>query len=289
MNDNHIVLQKLISNTLQRLSPSFGEREARAMIREILLRIKGWTPVDIAVKQGEMVSDYLEEEINKIVDRLLNGEPIQYIFGVAYFYGMDFKVNQSTLIPRPETSMLVDVIIKEYGDRQDLRVLDLGTGSGCIAIALARNLRFPEVSGVDISGEAINVAKENGKNLKVGVNFKCEDMLTMSVEPDSYDIIVSNPPYIAEREKDEMSKNVLDYEPASALFVPDDDPLKFYKAIIRIAREGLTANGRLFFEINPLYAEELRSELASAGFEDIEIVKYIDGKDRFIKAKKPEN
>lgn len=274
-----------------KLAARYGEREAAAMVDEMMYRIKGWDRVQTIIRAGDEASDYVAGMTERTVKRLLDGEPLQYIFGKAQFYGMDFTVTPDTLIPRPETAQLVDMIVDRYGRRSDLSVLDLGTGSGCIAIALARNLPFPkEVTGIDISDKALAVARENAKSLKVNVNFAKADMLSSesfeSVISGNYDIIVSNPPYIAQHEAKDMDSNVLEHEPHTALFVPDDDPLLFYKAIARIAAARLNDNGSLFLEINPLYANELRSMLKQQGFADIDIVKDMQKADRFAIAKK---
>jgi len=229
--------------------------------------------------------------VNATVSRLLGGEPIQYIFGKAHFYGMDFTVTPDTLIPRPETAQLVDMIVDRYGRQPDLRVLDIGTGSGCIAIALARNLTFPgNVTAIDISSKALDVARINAGELKVSVNFLLTDMLDRQSFAHQvngpFDIIVSNPPYIARLEAKEMERHVLDHEPHSALFVPDDDPLLFYRAIAAIAGDMLTADGSLYLEINPIYAKQLVKMLNGHGFSGIDVEKDMQQADRFIIARR---
>ena len=210
---------------------------------------------------------------------------MEFIFGNADFYGMKLKVTRDTLIPRPETAELVDLIVKE-NNRKDLRVIDLGTGSGCIAIALSRNLPFAEVTAVDIS-----VARENAKALHCDINFVNADIISLADNHDTaikgpFDIIVSNPPYIAENEKSEMDKNVTEFEPESALFVPDSDPLKFYKAELKYAETALSDGGRIYFEINPIYAEELKQLTEKSGFSDVELIRDSFGKERFLSASK---
>ena len=224
-----------------------------------------------------------------IIERLLHFEPIQYIFGHVLWNGLDLKVTPATLIPRPETAELVERIqsTDRYADRiqtdnASLRVLDVGTGSGCIAIALKK--RYPEwhVTGIDISAEAIEVAKENAKRNNVEVDFQVADIFNLqsSISNLQYDIVVSNPPYVCEREKSSMKSNVLDYEPASALFVPDNDPLRFYR---RIAELHL---GRyLFFEINEAYPAEMEALLNELGYTDIIVTKDMYGKARIIEGR----
>jgi release factor glutamine methyltransferase len=217
----------------------------------------------------------------------LKNEPIQYIFGSARFYGNSLKVTHATLIPRPETEELVALIDKENRET-DLRVLDVGTGSGCIAITLARVLRFPIVDAIDISEDALAVAQENAQSLRVNVNFKKGDALAMEMpKTPIYDIIVSNPPYIADKEREDMSQNVLQYEPHTALFVPDNDPLRFYRAIGDYGTKALKGGGRLYFEINPLYVEEMRAMLDAMGYKEIRVVRDLPGKERMMVAVKP--
>ncbi len=277
---------KAIVNTL---SPRYGEGEGKAMARIIFENIKGWKPVDLAIKANEHLTSFAVEQIDDVVSRLMANEPIQYIFGNTWFYGMRFKVTRDTLIPRPETAELVDVIVNE-NRRKDLRVLDLCTGSGCIAVAIARNLPFSNVTGADISDKALAVAEENSASLHAGVVFEKADILSTGGQSlfsgRTFDIIVSNPPYIADSEKKEMESNVLDFEPALALFVPDDDPLEFYRAIFSIGSEVLVPDGVVYCEINPLYAKDLVKLGNSAGFGDVRILRDSYGKERFMIARR---
>lgn len=285
--DGGKLLKEVAASVRDRLTPKYGEGEARAMCRIIFENLKGWSPVDMAIRANEPVSDFICGKVDEVVEKLLDDQPIQLIFGNADFYGMNFKVTTDTLIPRPETAELVDIIVKE-NQQKDLAVLDAGTGTGCIAIALARNLPFADVTAIDISEKALDVAKSNATALKTRVNFQRADMLALDKSPiagESFDIIVSNPPYIAEKEKPEMPRNVLDFEPASALFVPDSDPLRFYSALLHAAIDGmLRAGGRIYFEINPLYASQLESLARDLGLQDISVIRDSFGKLRFMKA-----
>lgn len=286
-----MTLQELMADARKRLTPAYGEREASAMVDEMMWRIKGWDRTKTLTEWNTTVTGYLAGRVDATVKQLLAGEPIQYIFGRAQFYGLDFAVSPATLIPRPETAQLVDMIVDRYRDATDMRVLDLGTGSGCIAIALGRNLPFTsDITAVDISEKALEVARQNAAYLKVKVTFICGDMLaddfTEKHQYRNYDIIVSNPPYIAQHEAAGMERNVLEHEPHGALFVPDDDPLLFYRAIARIASERLEENGTLFLEINPLFAKELAEMLREHGFQNIDIEKDMQKADRFIIAKR---
>lgn len=281
-------LKSVIAGIINRLSPKYGTGEAREMSRIIFENLKGWNPVEIAIRQDEPISSFITEKVDKVVGRLLDDEPIQQIFGNAYFYGMKLKVTRDTLIPRPETAELVDIIVKE-NPAKDLRVLDAGTGSGCIAIALSRNLLFPDVTAIDISGKALDVAAENARQLRAAIDFRHADILSLpeGLEGLTFDIIVSNPPYIAEKEKAKMDRNVLDYEPESALFVPDSDPLKFYTALLHVAKGSLLSpGGKIYFEINPEYASQLRQEAESLGFTEVTLTRDSYGKHRFLSAKK---
>ena len=205
-----MTLGQSIAETRKRLEPHYSDGEARALVREILFRLKGWTPVDIAVKADEPVSGFIQSKISEAVDRLLRDEPVQYIFRRATFYGLDFTVTPDVLIPRPETAELVDIIVGDHSGQSDLRVADLCTGSGCIACALARNLPFAEVTAIDISEPAIAVARENASQLKVDVDVRRDDVLALTPpEAPLYDIIVSNPPYITQSEKTSVDANVL--------------------------------------------------------------------------------
>lgn len=219
--------------------------------------------------------------MQEIIARLLHFEPIQYIFGHTLWCGLDLKVSPATLIPRPETAELVELISHSQDPASNCRVLDIGTGSGCIAIALKKQHPEWDVTGIDISAQAIEIARENAQRNGVEVNFMVRDIFAdcaeLNEENSHYDIVVSNPPYICEREKSGMRRNVLEYEPASALFVPDNDPLLFYR---RIA--SLRWGTQLFFEINESFAKETEDVLREQGYTDIRTIKDIYGKERIV-------
>lgn len=276
----------LFREIIGRLSPQYGEGEAKAMCRLIFCNLKGWSVTDLIINEDREVSEYIIEKINGILERLGADEPLQYILGEARFYGMDLKVDRSVLIPRHETEELVDLIVRE-NPGSDLRVLDIGTGSGAIAIALSRNLRFPHVTAVDISESALAVAHENALSLHARIDFRREDIFTYEPPRRAFDIIVSNPPYIAEKEKRDMARNVLDYEPESALFVPDENPLIYYRRISSVAMWALNDGGRLYFEINPLYASGLKDMLNASGYVDVRIIDDISHRPRMASAQKP--
>lgn len=287
MNTKAMKLNECIRRATDRLIAVYPPGESKWLVRIIFEQLKGYTTVDLLMKSNDEVSEFIAGKVEAIVDRLLRHEPIQYIFGETKFYGLRLKVNRSTLIPRPETEELVDMIVKDWNRQTDLRVLDICTGSGCIAIALARNLPFALVRAIDISKEAIEVARDNSASLKTKVDFSVADALTLRPVTREYDIIVSNPPYIAYSERTSMDANVLDYEPSTALFVPDDDPLLFYRSIAEYAKTSLAPGGRLYMEINPLFTAELQSLLSSKFGNGIQILPDIHGHNRFAIASQP--
>ena len=271
----------------RRLTLVVGEREAYWMARDIIDDILGYSEVEMLIKGNEVLSDFVIGKIDSVVERVERGEPLQYVLGWARFEGNRYMVTPDTLIPRPETQELVDIIISRHGEEKDLRVMDVGTGSGCIAISLARGLKFAQVSAIDISQQALEVARENAKMLKTRVNFECRDALSLTPKRgEKYDIIVSNPPYIAEYERKDMEHSVLDYEPSTALFVPNDDPLRFYRAIASFAVEALSQDGHIYYEINPLFATDMVEMMRGMGYNDIEIINDMQGRKRMLCARK---
>ncbi|MBT8277338.1 MAG: peptide chain release factor N(5)-glutamine methyltransferase [Bacteroidia bacterium] len=248
------------------------------MLGESLL---GYSRIALALNASEEIRPEDLLKFNDALERLKNEEPIQYIIGVTEFYGLPFKVSPETLIPRPETEELVEWIIRQ--NKEQAVILDIGTGSGCIAITLAKNLKESVVSALDVSVEALKVAAYNAQHNKVSIDFITKDILAIDKLPSQYDIIVSNPPYVRNLEKKTMSDNVLQFEPSAALFVPDDDPLKFYRKISSLAKTHLKEGGSLFFEINEYLGEELVALLKNFDFKNIELGQDFRGKDRFIK------
>lgn len=278
-------MKETLKKLREELYPLYGKGESEAIIRIIFHHLKGWSLTDILIRQEEELSPYIKEEIDKILARLLKYEPVQYITGEARFHGMDMRIKPGVLIPRPETDELVDIIVNENKDREDLEILDLCTGSGCIAIALSRSLKFPKTDALDNSPVAIEVAEENAKKLFAKIKFIQENIFEWQ-PTNKYDIIVSNPPYVGKDEAKLMEPNVLKYEPADAIFTPEGEPLIFYKRIAEIAEVSLKGNGKLYLEINPLHVEELKAFLSRRGFIDIEAIRDSFGKTRFITAKK---
>ncbi len=241
--------------------------------------------------QPELVIDKKQETvIFQALSELKLEKPIQHIIGTAYFMDLDFKVNEHVLIPRPETEELVRWILDDHKNTAKiLTILDMGTGSGCIPISLDKNLTDAKVFGLDISTDALKVAEENNALLNAGVKFYEADMLSLDAETSAkelnqkFDIIISNPPYVRELEKAEMQNNVIDHEPSLALFVPDEDPLKFYSAVVNFAADHLNENGCLYLEINQYLGEETKQLLEESNFKTIELRKDMFGNDRMIK------
>lgn len=278
-----MTVKQLFDNARNRLSASMTLSEARETVIIIFENLKKWSLTDILVKGDNDAGQWLIEQTDHVVTRILGNEPVQYIFGNAHFYGMVLKVTHDVLIPRPETAQLVDIIIDDNKNGSDLKVLDIATGSGCIAIALARNLRFPDVEAFDISEKALEVACENAIRMKTRIHFYKQDILKLTAEPShKFDIIVSNPPYISLKEAQTMDANVLDHEPAEALFVPDNDPLKFYLPISRYSLTALNPGGHLYFEINPLYASALKNAMFADGWDNVDVITDMQGQKRFI-------
>ena len=294
-----------------RLTPLYDAGEAKAIVRWVLDVRFGLSWTDILCGKVTELSEHDQTELEKIMQRLEKGEPLQYIIGVADFFGRQFHVAPGVLIPRPETEELCrwilasdkhgltrtvresphqsDTEVRVSLSQSDANILDIGTGSGCIAITLALELPDAKVTAWDISDDALRIAAGNAKSLGANVTFKHRDVLNSSLftlhsSLPKWDLIVSNPPYICEKEKSAMECNVLDHEPHLALFVPDDDPLLFYRAIAQYAIEGLKPQGSLFFEINPLYADDLAQMLRMMSYHDISIRQDQFGKPRFLKA-----
>lgn len=271
------------------LIDQFPETEIQSFFTIIIEEYLNLQRIDLVTRPNFDISEEKLQLLSEILKRLKNHEPIQYILGKTEFYGLPFYVNHDVLIPRPETEELVEWVIAEVQklksdkDINTLSILDIGTGSGCIPISIKKNTSLTELSGLDISNNAIEIAKKNSELNSSDVQFILKDILSTSSLDKNYDMIISNPPYVRELEKEEMNKNVLDREPELALFVSDDDPLLFYRKIAILAKNNLTKNGSLFFEINEYLGEEMIDLLTDLGFTSIELRKDIFGKDRMIK------
>lgn len=277
---NHIT-----SYIRQSLKDIYPPEELKALSMLICCDMLGFDALDIYMGKDMILSECKQRELENIIFRLQKNEPIQYIRGFAEFCGRRFKVAPGVLIPRPETAELVELIVKENPDARHL--LDIGTGSGCIAISLDKNIPNAEVEAWDVSEEALTIARVNNEKLDARVKFRQIDVLSEEVErTPSYDVIVSNPPYVTEAEKQEMDANVLDWEPELALFVPNEDPLRFYRRIAMLGRELLMEGGNIYFEINQAYGRETTHILEMNQYHDVRVIRDIFGKERIVTAKR---
>ena len=279
----------------RQLAQIYDEGEAKAIARMTYEMRYRLTLSDLCLGKDTQLSADDQTQLEEIAKRLLQGEPIQYVLEHADFYGRTFWVNKHVLIPRPETEELCLWIVSEVrGKRLEVRdysALDIGTGSGCIAITLAAEIPEARVTAWDISTEALAVARENAKRTNVHVSFEQMDTLHLTSDiilqtSGAFDLIVSNPPYICNKERATMETNVLEHEPHTALFVPDDDPLLFYRAIAQYGQTALKEGGWLYFEINPLYADALTDMLKMMSYHDIDIKEDQFGKQRMMRARK---
>ena len=268
------------------LSAYYPEDEINSFSVLIFLKLENINKIQLHLKQNEPINSKLFQQVEHIVNRLKKNEPIQYILGETYFYDIKFYTAPGVLIPRPETEELVDKIIKDHEDEKNLNVLDIGTGSACIPVILGLHLNCSRIIAYEISSGAIKIAEKNRKEHNVPVKIKKNDILKIydRKERKKFDIIVSNPPYVTLKEKEHMQSNVTDFEPHEALFVPDEDPLIFYRAIGRYASNNLKKGGRLYLEINENFGTQTFNELLSFEFNEIILKKDINGKERIITA-----
>ena len=284
-----MTLKSLKTYFINSLVDYYPETEVNSFFYILTLHILNKRRIDVSLNYDIEVSNNDKIKFQDSIERLKKHEPIQYIIGKTEFYGIPFKLSNNVLIPRPETEELVDWVISKFkSQKSKIRVLDIGTGSGCIAISLAKNLPDCKIVALDISSEALKIAKENAKLNNVEVKFIAADILNWNLELDNlkFEVIVSNPPYVRALEKNQMKKNVLDFEPHLALFVEDEDSLLFYRKIIQLTNKILKSKGQLFFEINEYLGKETVKLLRDNGFEEIELKSDIFGKDRIIKGVK---
>ena len=281
-------MKNITTHIQETLSTLYPPEEIRYIVRLILSHVCGLSYNQQILCKDKQISEKEKAEILAIVNRLKKMEPLQYILCETEFYSLPIKVNPSVLIPRPETEELVDMIIKYSKPLRKLKILDIGTGSGCIPIALAKHIPDATVIAIDISDAALLTAKENATLNNVDIHFIQADILNTSrsseIIPGNFDIIVSNPPYVTEKEKDAMRENVIAYEPHRALFVPDEDPILFYKAIADFSLLKLATGGMIYFEINANYDITISEMLREKGFANIKIISDLSGKNRFISA-----
>lgn len=279
------MMNKIVAYIRSRLQPYYTAEEVSALSRIVCCDLLGQAPTDYYLGKDIALSPKKEQELEDILQRLSRFEPLQYIEGRTLFLGRELLVAPGVLIPRPETEELVELMLKEIP--ADARILDVGTGSGCIAISLAKELPDTLVTAWDVSPEALSVARANARKLQADVRFvECNVLACQVDEVGQYDVIVSNPPYVTEAEKADMEPNVLQWEPSLALFVPDDDPLRFYRRIAVLGRDMLADGGRLYFEINRAYGREMVEMLRTMGYVGVRVEKDLSQNDRFVIAEK---
>ena len=286
-----MTIQDAYNQLLSTLYIIYGDREAANIADWVIEKAIGKNKINRILNKSLLVSPQHQELLQKLCFELASHKPVQYVLNEAWFAGLKFYVNEHVLIPRPETEELVDWIANDikklsFNEHSKLSLIDVGTGSGCIPIALKKQLPFITVTALDVSGKALDVAKKNAADQQVQIDFIEADFLNKKTWTSqlTYDVIVSNPPYIKQMEAATMAKNVLDYEPAIALFVPDEDALVFYKAIALFAHQHLQPNGNIYVEINEELGEHVKQAFTSEGFTTCEIRKDLQGKDRMIKA-----
>ena len=270
----------------QQLKEIYIENEIDSLFFIALEYVTSISKIEYILQKEEEISEEKLIELKFILEELTKNKPIQYITKNAYFYGLNFYVNEKVLIPRQETNELVDWVLMSVTHSKPIKILDIGTGSGCIAITLKKNLPLSEVFAIDISNEAIQVAQKNANDNEVEINFSQKNILEINDLKNKFDIIISNPPYVRELEKLEMAPNVLDNEPHLALFVPDNNPLLFYEKITEIALKNLTEDGMLFFEINQYLSEGTKKMIENKGFKNVTLRKDLQENYRMILAKK---
>ena len=281
-----LTIKNLINEMTATLQPLYDPREAAAIASWYVCAKLGMERYELALRGNETLDESLMQEVRRDVERLAEGCPVQYVLGETEFYGLSFTVSPAVLIPRPETEELVQMVVQRYAGSAP-RIWDVGTGSGCIAVSLAKSLKEAKVFATDISSEALTVARGNAERNGVGVTFVCHDMFDIENLPfaeEKFDVLVSNPPYIPASDRAAMHRNVVDYEPAQALFVPDEDKLWCYKALASLARRVLAPGGTLWVETYHDYHEEMIDLFARHGFSEIRSLQDLNGHPRFLTA-----
>ncbi len=279
-------LKEVLSHLKQNLQ-TFSAEESDIIIDHILYDVASFSRTDRFIKTDYLFNESQLVRIKNIVGRLKQNEPIQYITGRAWFYDLEFFVDKWVLIPRPETEELVQWIVEDLGEANNAKIVEIGTGSACIAVSLAKKMKNSQISASEICENALNIARKNAQKHDVNVHFFQDDIFsTQAFENQQFDVVVSNPPYVQEFEKEYIDANVLDYEPHLALFVPDENPLIFYKAIVDFAQNKLKKNGTIYMEINHLLAGEMMEFMQAYKFENIELKIDFRANKRMIKAQK---
>lgn len=276
-------MQQVIQHIRHSLCPLYSSSEANALVRLLLEKRYGISMLDVCMGKDRHFSPEQARDLEDILSRLRRYEPVQYVLGEADFCGLSFEVNRHVLIPRPETAELVSWIEDDY-PAAPRSILDIGTGSGCISVALAKRYPEADVHAWDISPEALDVACRNSRRNGTSVRFEQRDLFARNGTAERFEVIVSNPPYVTASEKKEMEPNVLEWEPAAALFVPDEDPLRFYRRIAALGQELLLPSGTLYLEINRAYGSGVKAMLEKRHYRQVEIRKDLSGNDRMVKA-----
>ncbi|GHA63757.1 peptide chain release factor N(5)-glutamine methyltransferase [Pontibacter akesuensis] len=279
-------IQELQQHIRTSINQAFPEPEAGSIAQLVLEHVLQKDRLQLRLDKSAEVQPAQQEAVEQMILRLQQQEPVQYVLGTAHFYGLNLLVDDRVLIPRPETEELVDLVLKEHQGQKGLNVLDICTGSGCIPLALQANMPSAKVYGLEVSEGALEVARANAAKYDLPVEWLQADIFAPvpGIAAGSLDIIISNPPYVLEEEKELMRENVLQYEPHLALFVPNADPLKFYRRITDVALELLKKDGRLYFEINERYSQQVRKLLQEAGFAQVRVVEDLFGKARMVTA-----
>ncbi len=277
-------MHPLVRHIREALHGVYSDAEALSLAKMLLVDVFSFSTLELYGGKDRSFSEKEQMHLADIVRRLQNHEPVQYIIGKETFMGLVFEVDENVLIPRPETQELVEWILEDHRSDEGCKILDIGTGSGCIPISLAHSMIGAELEAWDISDGALEVARRNADRNDVNVLFSKQNVLEAVPSASHYDVIVSNPPYITEKEKVDMEANVLDWEPSIALFVPDSDPLLFYRKIAELGLKMLVPGGSLYFEINRAYGAMMKSMLENMGYKHVELRKDMFGNDRMIKA-----
>jgi release factor glutamine methyltransferase len=280
-------LKELRDRMIRELSGIYPKKESENLVHFLLYSVAGIEKKDFSLDPERLIGEELNDLLLVKLAEIKEHKPVQYVTGKAYFHGIELEVNPYVLIPRPETEELVKWVADDHKDDQGLKVLDIGTGSGCIILALGRLLNYAKLTAIDISGDALKTAMHNADILGIKVDFRSVDIINEAEwgKLETFDLIVSNPPYVRESEKSQMQPNVLNYEPHTALFVPDDDPLIFYRAIARYAKSRLAEGGELYLEINENLGNDVIKLLESEGFTEIVLKKDMQGQDRMIRCR----
>jgi release factor glutamine methyltransferase len=283
-----MTLSQLKLTYIDRLKTLYRKEEIESVFSIIAQHVLNYSKIDIHLNKDQKIQASEEKKMKLILTRLISGEPIQYILGETEFFGLPIQVDRRVLIPRSETEYMIELALKSLPQDKTSKIIDICTGSGCIAIALGKNLPLAEITGIDISSDALKLAVHNSTLNKVDIQFFEDDLFNPVINYELFDLIICNPPYVRESEKLLMHKNVLQYEPPSALFVPDSDPLKYYRALAEFGIKYLTPNGMVLVEINENLGPDTIDLFHEYDFNKISLIKDINNKDRFVKAMKNE-